>query len=810
MNHNCSLPSTRCKWQVALTLGLMFASKRKQRAAGRTTKANKCLLCVFGAFLLLSSFAANVGANNAPTGKYVEAVVQIVFSDEHDSDHSLSLSDLKTSASEINNFFTGLSYGKLDFEIYFARVHLPKTYADYVTCASTCNLSTDATNAAVADNPLFLDGVNGISTLILTKYVTRDITGLQLVSWPGVQQQVASSALRETPKITVTPPTPSGVWWGGWAHEFGHQLEVFGNSNLGGPWVGHPAGYLSGYDLMDSCYPCDVSGFALLGAPFVEDTRTVFPGWLDADHVATVPIPTNGPVGQTFVLAPLSENISNPVIQTVKIPIDVKRYYMVNSRKRINDDAVEPRTPPGIFSEGVQIQYIDEDAEFPVKVCVPTPNPGCSNSAGNWPFLLWKDGDTFFDQAQQIKIAVVSAVTDGYEVNVTRDVPPTHPDLFITPWLTPPGDTYETVDIWVDSSCNGYEDQGGLLKYGRRADGTVVGNGDDPCVNHENRVYATIHNIGDAEAPTTTATFQVSSPLGVGVSGGWTPLGTVPVPSIPAGNSASVFVTWTPVPNLTPQQIQQAHFQFHTCIQVLVAPTAGEIITSNNNSQENINLFEAVAQGQPISGQYRMPAVSGTFAITNAFKDEDVRSYELRVSSQLPAGWTYTVNQGLMNVSVREGESLNIPVQIVPADSPVGQIYHLKVDAYTVRWLQNPESRHPSWYRAGGLDLNAHTVLPSQIYIRGARNPGDRLPVPTQVTGSLRPARQGAIVTIDYFDGANKVVSQRTTVGTNGSFSASLLLPFVPVGVRAIWQGDMLYSSAVATGSIITKRQRGR
>ena len=44
--------------------------------------------------------------------------------------------------------------------------------------------------------------------------------------------------------------------------------------------------------------------------------------------------------------------------------------------------------------------------------------------------------------------------------------------MFIVPWLTPPMNTYETVDIWVDSSCNGYFSDVGAkgLRYGVRSE----------------------------------------------------------------------------------------------------------------------------------------------------------------------------------------------------------------------------------------------------------------------------------------------------------------------------------------------------
>ena len=52
------------------------------------------------------------------------------------------------------------------------------------------------------------------------------------------------------------------------------------------------------------------------------------------------------------------------------------------------------------------------------------------------------------------------------------------PDVGINSWLEPPGNTYETTDIWVDSPVNGY----GTFRYPYWSDlmGNTVpsGNGD--------------------------------------------------------------------------------------------------------------------------------------------------------------------------------------------------------------------------------------------------------------------------------------------------------------------------------------------
>jgi hypothetical protein len=765
------------------------------KKGGRMKSFRLLVLTVLFAFGQLTPTQLHAHTNltpaNAPTGTYKEAVIQIVFSDETDADHPLTVADLDAAGPVIHTYFSDLSYGKLNLELSFIRVHLSTTFASYGICFR-CGfnpLLQDAINAAIASDSTFFNSMSGVSILILPSYGEGDFTDFGLNSYSGFPQQVEQSLLSET------TPNP---FWGGWAHEFGHQLEFYGGSETGSGWLGHPSGYASGYDLMDSCYPCHESSYGLLGTPFVTDPRTVFAGWLNSDHVAVVPIPTSGPVGQTFVLAPLSQNISTPVIQAVEVPIDGNRSYWVDARARLGSDDYQDGGR-GIFSQGVQIQYTDVNAEFPVTVCRPSQTPTCTNTdtdPPDWPYLLWEPGNTFSDSTNNITIKVVAAVTGGWEVQVNRDVPPHHPDLYITPWLTPPMDTYETVDIWVDSICNGY----GVLRYGKRADGTVIGNGDDPCVDHQNRVYVTVHNIGDADSTPTTASFQVSHPLGVGVTGSWTQLGKAAVPAIPAGGSATVFVTWTPTPNLTAAEIKAARFSFHSCIQVSVAPVPGEVIKTNNMAQENIGYFDVVAQGTPVGGKYKFPIINGSFNVTNLIAG-NVQQYSLEVVSRLPAGWTYSVNGGKRDINIFSGQTANIPVVITPPPSAVGQIYDLRAAALTMLSLSDHGSDHPSWFVEGGVDLNAHTVLPSAIAVTAAIPTQGITGLPTLISGKVDPAVKGAIVTVDLLD-STSMESAQFTVQEDGAFGGSMTPSFAPSEVRAIWQGNMTYAGVVSNGTI--------
>jgi hypothetical protein len=135
----------------------------------------------------------------------------------------------------------------------------------------------------------------------------------------------------------------------------------------------------------------------------------------------------------------------------------------------------------------------------------------------------------------------------------------------------------------------------------------------------------------------------------------------------------------------------------------------------------------------------------------------------------------------------------------------VGKIYDLKADALTILQLQNGGSTHPSWYVAGGLDLNAHTVLPSKIYVAASVSPPGNSAPAVDIIGLLSPAVVGAIVTIDLYSTAGGFFSEQVTVGAGGYFSAMVSPAFFPNAVLAIWQGNMLYESAVASAAVVTR-----
>ncbi|MFN8494082.1 MAG: hypothetical protein U0350_41170 [Caldilineaceae bacterium] len=786
-------------------------------------------------------------ATHAPShnGSYKLALIHVLYSDVTSTRSSLS--QLTQAGGEMEVYFNHLSYGNLNLTVRTGEATLSNTSAFYwVNCRANENdmrpcarFHQDVYDAAVASGFDFsdIDGIVYVSACGIRSDVTEpfriDIRGRNFT---------VSYDYDCGPLGTGRTPGASDVWWNGWAHEIGHQLQVADGTVVGGGWFGHPSGYASGYDLMDSGYPNHESAYGLSGAPIMNGAQRVFPGWLTPSKVVAVNAPTSGSFGQTIVLAPLSQHPSETTAaQAIKIPLSEGRYYFVEARRRLNSDNYN--VGPGIYDEGVHILEVVESRVPPVRIvdscdtlasggcirnmntdprastCNATARTAADQPAYCWPYPLWHVGEAYFDPTSQVEIRVVSEAGNGYAVTVTRGVMPGHPDVFLIPWLTPPMNTWETVDIWVDSSCNGYEDTVGSsgLLYGRRADGSVIGNGDDPCANHENRIYARVRNGGDRPADNVQVNFRVTNPLGVGVRGdtGWTVVGTADAStfpalrSIPPGGFADVFVNWTP--SIAMPLALSHHFSYHSCVQVQITPVAGEIVTSNQDGageQENFENFELVRDDLT---SFYQPLERSFFIRNPAGKQSEfpfgLRRFRLQVNSQLPAGWDYQVGDGSDELVLDTDETRWIPVKInVPAGTPIGQSFNLEVSASTDFILENnaiPSAGFglvPQIHRhlapVAGVVMNARTVEQTKFVLKAQLTVDQWV----QVEGNLQPAVEGFIA-LDFTNPQGFTETRLVSTDKDGRFSF-LFAPSEKVigawSIRGIWQGNLTHASAVS------------
>ena len=82
---------------------------------------------IFAALFLLA-VRCPAGGPDRRYGKIRRIRVQVVPGNEQDSDH-IPLATLQAAGKELHDYFSVISSGKLDFEVRFIRVHLPKKYS---------------------------------------------------------------------------------------------------------------------------------------------------------------------------------------------------------------------------------------------------------------------------------------------------------------------------------------------------------------------------------------------------------------------------------------------------------------------------------------------------------------------------------------------------------------------------------------------------------------------------------------------------------------------------------------------------------
>jgi hypothetical protein len=808
----------------------------------------------------------------AKTGTYRVVILRVFYTDFPTS-HYTDL-QMTQAAGEIHDYFAMLSNGKLDVQVSLAKANLSHSSAHYWDeckdvgeTRSPCPppLIEDAAEAAAAAGFSFA-GIEGI--VLLNPFPGGDWTnGPIAISRPGVSGTFQRAYDFETiPGIVsrlLDPPGPSGVWWNAWVHEIGHQLQIADGTALGGNWNGHPSGYMSGYDLMDSCYPCGESAYGLSGPPVMNGAKRIFPGWFPSTKVKTV----NPFVkAETVVLSPLSvDPASTQSYQAIKVPKFASgfphEYYLVQPRIRDRAD----NRGSGLYDEGVEILDVDEWRDPPVRPIYPCrfnadPDYPCITDFKNdprrancyfnpgdgqggaiptragitpgycWPHPLWQKGRTFTPLPfGQPEIRVDDEVEGGYVISVTGGHGLDVPDLFIIPWQTLPMETNETVDIWIDSSINGYEADVGSkgLRYGRRSDTTVVGNGDNPSLNHDNRIYARVHNGGNGAAPNVRVKFYALDPSNPGIIVGavpWTLVGEATGAEFPEllsldpGKTATVYVTWKPVPPPIKGPppgawgIPAFFYNFPTAVKVVIDPVDRELVTTNQEAREDFGKVEVVTP--PFGKEYL--SYDPFFHIRNPWPPEEgLRTFHLDLVSKLPPQWTGGLGDVPFSLNVMGGEAVKVPLQItIPSagasskglpslsKKKEAEASLLTVNVRTLVSQENPaappeSAYHTRWDGAtvGSMVLGVDPVLEARILLEAWP---DMMQV-IGVSGRIDPAPKKGWITLNYTDPAGSITSRTLMTGRAGRFEDRLDAQSLGVWtVHAVRAGDLQSSGAVS------------
>ena len=654
------------------------------------------------------------------TGPQKVLVLRVYFAD-YPATSRYTKTEVEGFFDELNTLWQNTSYGKISITYEVSDLfQMPDNRSEYIddggtpgTCAedSSGDLScggkylkilTDAVNSASDD--LDWTGLDDVLVVMAETDPSQFHRGQSLCPCTLPDSPGSDDDMNVDGAIFSENPSETDVQvWGRWAHEIGHAFQQ------GGP--AHPSDYNSEFELMDSNYPGQTGVFE-------KQADMAYPGWMPESKYDTFtpscnvgPEPCTGLGGGSAVLWAMEyDPVGMPNVQAVKAYITDNLYYLISVRRRVLGDDLNGQYG-GIPDEGVLIERVEEQADQWVTV---QGNGGDRND-------LWHAGDTYTNAADGIQIFIELMVNpDNYLVLVTYDLDSANqPDVMLFPWRSPPGNTYESTDIWIDSPANGYD----TYRYGVWDDlsgnPVPVGNGDEPTIGQVNRVYARVRNIGGAPASNVVVNFEITDPPGMGINDetGWASLGKVNSTDFPAlanidpDEFVDVYVEWTPDYDIPDDQVEDGLFAFHTCLRVRLDAVNGETVLGNqdgDSEQENVSYFSA-------------PEGAGDAVydgVIHLHNDDpfDSRHFYLHYNSELPADWDLEINQGQMDVTVEPNGMVDIPVRILSGSvltDVVGTTFGVSVYASALNLLTSdldPDDQHPENEFLGGVRVETRVV----------------------------------------------------------------------------------------------------
>ena len=671
------------------------------------------------------------------TGPQTIVVLRVRFSDYSTATRYTQATVQSFFDNEINKMWGNISYGNISINTTVsALLNLPHPRSNYITDHSDGDLSEGGQFMAVLNDAVVAAHAAGIDFTVVkdvmvvmgetdaSQYHRGQATTCMLAVGPSSSLASVGCAI-----FSENPADPNERVWGRWMHEMGHAFQA-----PSGP--AHPSNYNNSFELMDRLYPGHSGMFSKQAAG-----AGGFPGWIDPSVYDVVGTGVSGTSAVVYAEEYQPSDLPVGGKRAIKFYASTSVYYIISVRQAMYGDEIRPIPD----DHGVLIERVQPGADPWVTVIGP----------GGDATKLWQPNPNMtIPTPDGVYITIVKQPdpsTWAYLIRVNRDAA-ARPDVMIYPWLTPPLNTWETPDIWVDSTCNGY----GTFMYGTytpSGDSTPVGygNGDSPCANHDNRVFARIRNIGNAPAANVKVRFQVTDPLGVGMNGStWVDIGTVDsttfagLASLSAGAYTDVYVPWVPSITLTPAQIAAGLFNYHSCIRVVIDTVAGETIVSNQDGideQENIGQFFAA------------PAAPGAAASSIDYlvplRNDDTlkpKSFNLTWENDLPPGWIVKVNGNDPTVEIPAGGLVLLPVSIIRTVPAVaGEVYSVTLRATYLHPLPSDITEkdpfnglpdiHIEYKPLSAATLGVIVADPTKLNIKPRRDPNGGV----CVTGAIAP-----------------------------------------------------------------------
>ncbi|RMF30714.1 MAG: hypothetical protein D6752_03560 [Candidatus Nitrosothermus koennekii] len=195
----------------------------------------------------------------------------------------------------------------------------------------------------------------------------------------------------------VTFLSPAGLEHKFFAHEMGHG---FGLPHSSGPY-NYP--YDSEWDVMSKGSSCRIIDpeFKCLAVDTISYHKELL-GWIPSSNICEI---GNNTI-TTIRLYPL-ENMSNGCMM-IKVPISIDQFYTIEYRQRIGYDINVP-------DDAVIIHHVVETRDRPAQV-IDIDNNGNPNDEG----AMWRVGETFSDESNNISITIIEDMGDSYIISVSK------------------------------------------------------------------------------------------------------------------------------------------------------------------------------------------------------------------------------------------------------------------------------------------------------------------------------------------------------------------------------------------------------
>ena len=580
-----------------------------------------------------------------PTGEQNTLVISVHYPDIADT---VDMGLVETKVDELRVWMEEVSYGEVQVNPIF-RGPITLAHDSSYYASPTRNLliemAQEVLDQLLADDPEILNGVmpgtdDDIDRLLLITNDSAEIDWATTGYWPynvdGEDRYLTVSVQNKD--------NSSHLFSHGYCHQLG-MVDLYPHE-----FVTLPFPYADGWDSMAQ----PVNGVH----PLVWSKNLAT--WISEhdSEILFIPRPERGGIYESPTPLELYHQSTAAEDENVGIAIGLSpgvtaleeetHFFYLEARDNTlgNFDSVAPGT-------GVLMYYVNAETpggRGPVMIRDHGVSPGHDLTLAAIP-----PGDFESPEGTGIIASVASGPADGpdYLINLTYEPPVTDYDVYITR-----GDpAHISPDIWIQKQPYDYDETSIPADPEDRMDEAVGG--------QENRIWALVHNRGDgAEASNVDVLFHISEPYHT--------VGDIPdfeffknkiIPSIPAGESRAVYVTWTP-------EVEEPH----SCVWVDLQNLFDDNNAENNDAQQNLST-DWSTHSSPYS------TIIFPFQIKNGESEPQLMYFR---SDGVPKGWAKSFAPP--KVYLGPGETAFAQISVTPPEeAPDCTSYDTQITAWTPR-----------------------------------------------------------------------------------------------------------------------------